>query len=317
MVCEYDAAGAVKKKYVYALGKCIAEVDEAGNKTFNTHDAQGSVRLITNMSQQVVKTYAYYPFGDSLSYTGTAANDLRYTEQRYVDGMDCYDYNARYYDQKLGRFYGMDPIFSPGISPYAYCGNDPVSFTDPSGMARQVACTWADFWGTVEAGRAGMICGSWGGAGSMYGPMGFLAKNPDAKLMVYVNNYISDRMMEAARNDYWHREFEYTKSKENQPLATFKVIIERFFNVIEMDFETLGEAQYFYDPVAVCDEYAIDMDKISDDPSFGQPLCEEIEYLVRGNASKAHESRDEFERRVDESDPFGVRRYLHRRKKKK
>ncbi|NUQ80677.1 MAG: RHS repeat-associated core domain-containing protein [Bacteroidetes bacterium] len=42
------------------------------------------------------------------------------------------NYKARMYDPAIGRFYAMDPM---GQTPsfYNYCGNNPISFTDPSG----------------------------------------------------------------------------------------------------------------------------------------------------------------------------------------
>jgi hypothetical protein len=39
---------------------------------------------------------------------------------------------ARYYDPASGRFLGRDPV--PGGNPYAYAGNNPVNFTDPTGL---------------------------------------------------------------------------------------------------------------------------------------------------------------------------------------
>ncbi len=50
------------------------------------------------------------------------------------------DYNARMYDPALGRFVQADTIVSTlgsqGYNRYAYVGNSPVNFTDPSGNVR-------------------------------------------------------------------------------------------------------------------------------------------------------------------------------------
>lgn len=48
--------------------------------------------------------------------------------------MSClYDFNARWYDPTLGRFITEDPI-KDGINFYAYAYNNPLRFTDPTGL---------------------------------------------------------------------------------------------------------------------------------------------------------------------------------------
>ena len=52
-------------------------------------------------------------------------------------GLNLYDYGARYYDPASCRFTTMDPMAEMyySISPYAYCANNPLNAVDPSGMA--------------------------------------------------------------------------------------------------------------------------------------------------------------------------------------
>jgi hypothetical protein len=52
-------------------------------------------------------------------------------------------YRARYYDPNIGRFLSEDPIGFAGSGKnfYAYVGNSPVIFTDPSGMVGLQAAT--------------------------------------------------------------------------------------------------------------------------------------------------------------------------------
>ncbi|MBI5804890.1 RHS repeat-associated core domain-containing protein [candidate division TA06 bacterium] len=132
-LCEYDSTGTVKKKYVYAFGECIAYEDSVSNVYWMHHDAIGSVKVITDCNGDSVSTYKYYPFGDSLLTRGSAKNDMQFTGKPNIAGIEAYDFNARYYDPEIGRFYSIDPLWNPAVSPYAYCNNNPVNFTDPTG----------------------------------------------------------------------------------------------------------------------------------------------------------------------------------------
>ena len=211
---EHDSTGAVKKKYIFALGRCIAFVDSASNTHWLHQDAQGSTKLITNASGTAENAYKYYPFGDSLNFTGTVKNDVKYTGQRYVDGIESYDFNARYYDPELGRFYSIDPLGSAAISPYAYCSNDPVNFIDPSGMV--AAPIDPDISGMADGGFNGQAVemNEWFG-GNIYitgyhgvGYLDFALFNGSMKSwnystglasQVYNGEYVSEKMFEAAR----------------------------------------------------------------------------------------------------------------------
>ncbi len=49
-----------------------------------------------------------------------------------VDGGD-YDFGARIYDSRLGRWLSIDPIFQAHFSPYVAFNNSPIYFLDPDG----------------------------------------------------------------------------------------------------------------------------------------------------------------------------------------
>lgn len=54
-----------------------------------------------------------------------------------MHGQNTYDYGVRQHDPILGRWDRIDSLCEKyyGVSPYAYCENNPVKFVDPDGMS--------------------------------------------------------------------------------------------------------------------------------------------------------------------------------------
>lgn len=62
---------------------------------------------------------------------------MRYGGHRLDASLGSYDYKARQYDPRLGRFLQRDPAgMRDGPNPYTYAGNDPMRFGDPTGLGR-------------------------------------------------------------------------------------------------------------------------------------------------------------------------------------
>ena len=60
-------------------------------------------------------------------------NAVGFTSYTYDTVLDIYFAQARFYDQNDRRFTQVDPI-KDGVNWYAYCGNSPTVFVDPSGL---------------------------------------------------------------------------------------------------------------------------------------------------------------------------------------
>ena len=80
----------------------------------------------------------YYPYGETRWTTGTIYTDQLFTGQREMAGLGIYDYGARFYSPKLGRFLSADTIV-PGVANpqalnrYSYVLGNPIRYNDPTG----------------------------------------------------------------------------------------------------------------------------------------------------------------------------------------
>ena len=122
-----------------------------GNKIEYLYDVSGVKRqtLYGNTlsgSQTVLygsnTTIDYYPFGMEITppegwyRSGTDPYLYNGKEIDRMHGLNQYDYGARWRDGALPAWTTVDPLAEKyySISPYAYCGNNPVNRIDPNGM---------------------------------------------------------------------------------------------------------------------------------------------------------------------------------------
>jgi RHS repeat-associated protein len=80
----------------------------------------------------VTDQYSYDVFGAIRAQSGTSANPWLFTGEQQDGESGLYYLRARFYDPQTGRFLSADPA-GAGY-PYAYVGNSPVNFVDPSGL---------------------------------------------------------------------------------------------------------------------------------------------------------------------------------------
>jgi len=135
--------------WTYYLGNGIDRVvlrDSGSAKQWYYRDGQGSVSAVADNSGNVLEQYEYTAQGwfQVANASGTVesatqiANYLMYTGREFDYETNNYFYRARYYSPKLGRFISRDPLsgaeFSQGTNLYAYCGNNYLNSTDPTGM---------------------------------------------------------------------------------------------------------------------------------------------------------------------------------------
>jgi RHS repeat-associated protein len=68
---------------------------------------------------------------------GFNGNEIQQKEFSDGSGLNVYDFNARTYDQQIGRFIQVDPLIEFGgqesLTPYQFSYNDPIRYNDPDG----------------------------------------------------------------------------------------------------------------------------------------------------------------------------------------
>jgi len=118
---------------------------------FYNNDAQGSVRNIVNASNTMTDDERFDAFGMTVYHGGSGT----LTPYGFV-GKKGYQTDTsglmllghRYYDAGIGRFLSRDPIHD-GNNWYAYCGNNPLGKSDPTGLSATVTPNppgWNDQW---------------------------------------------------------------------------------------------------------------------------------------------------------------------------
>ena len=120
---------------------------------FYRKDAQGNICALLDSNGSVVVRYVYDAWGNHAVLDANGAditdvnhigvlNPFRYRGYFYDVETGLYYLQTRYYDPEIGRFITidgisyLDPETINGLNLYAYCGNNPVMYTDPNGTTK-------------------------------------------------------------------------------------------------------------------------------------------------------------------------------------
>jgi RHS repeat-associated protein len=147
-VYVHDAGGALVAEY------SNTRVVDPNTTQYLSADHLGSTRLVTGVGPSVSRCYDYLPFGEEMTSgvdgrtgcyeTGTqttvpGVTSIKFTgkERDAETGLDYF--GARYNSSSMGRFMSPDPLGGSLADPqslnrYAYVLNNPLRFTDPTGM---------------------------------------------------------------------------------------------------------------------------------------------------------------------------------------
>ena len=112
-------------------------------------DNQGSVRFVVNAETgDVAQRLDYDSFGRVLRDTNPGFQPFGFQGGLYDPDTGLVEFGCRWYDAETGRWISKDPILlDGGWNVYAFCDNDPVNRTDPSGMCESVTWAWVKGFG--------------------------------------------------------------------------------------------------------------------------------------------------------------------------
>jgi RHS repeat-associated protein len=152
----------------YLSGAMLVQNNGVDSLYYTYTDNQGSLIALTDASGNVVRKYAYDPWGARRNASDWTQKDngsnlitnRGYTGHEHLDAFGIINMNGRVYDPATGMFFSPDPnLQSPGdwvnYNRYSYCMGNPLKYTDPSGY------TWDGNPGDAAAQGTGVTNEDW------------------------------------------------------------------------------------------------------------------------------------------------------------
>jgi RHS repeat-associated protein len=135
-IMEPDNANVTWRIY-YPGGGLRVQTTSTENLSFMVQDHINSTAMILNNSGAVTGEVIYSAWGEVRNSYGSTPTKKLYTGQ-YEAEAGLYFYNARWFDNELGRFAQADTIIPDSLNPqswnrYSYVINNPINYNDPSG----------------------------------------------------------------------------------------------------------------------------------------------------------------------------------------
>lgn len=129
-------------KYYSLNGINVGMRINKGNVRYLMADRNGTTQVAVNPLDWSVIRRTFDPYGNQIGATAPAGTTFpgthTFIDKPYVALTKLVDIGARLYDPAIGRFTSVDPILAPDdpqqANGYSYSDNNPVSFTDPTGL---------------------------------------------------------------------------------------------------------------------------------------------------------------------------------------
>ncbi len=121
--------------YIYGPnGLPIEQIDAEGHALLLHHDQQGSTRMLTSTTGAVEGKTTYDTYGNIVGTSGTATTALGFDGAYTNSDTGLIYLRARSYDPATAQMLTRDPLGSMTGEPYSYAGDNPTTFSDPSGL---------------------------------------------------------------------------------------------------------------------------------------------------------------------------------------
>jgi RHS repeat-associated protein len=135
---RFDSLGVVYNGIAQTGGLVSSNPDTTASSYFYHSDHLGSSSLITDGTGALVQHIEYVPFGETFidERNGNWSTPYLFNGKEKDEETGLHYFHARYYDSRTSVWLSVDPLAEKYFwtSSYIYCLNNPVKYTDPTGM---------------------------------------------------------------------------------------------------------------------------------------------------------------------------------------
>ena len=131
VIAEQNSLGITR--YIRSSELIARNTDAARTYYHYVSDEMGSVTHVVDADGIVLNRYEYDAWGNTNLCEEKVPNRFKFTGQQLDPVTQQYYLRARFYNPVIARFTQEDTYRGDGLNLYAYCQNNPVFYTDPSG----------------------------------------------------------------------------------------------------------------------------------------------------------------------------------------
>jgi len=137
LLAVYDGSENLVMRFEYADARMPYSMTRNGSTYYLTYDPVGSLRVVADVSGNVVKRIEYDSFGNVIANTNPSFEvPFGFAGGLYDRHTGLVRFGYRDYDPDIGRCTAKDPILFTGgdTDLYGYCLNDPIGMVHESGL---------------------------------------------------------------------------------------------------------------------------------------------------------------------------------------